>query len=204
MLDAINRGRNLGPRDMNEKGLTSWDVMGPRATASNRTFVNVGRAKAAVIQLLHCNRHLINFSGSFSLAVWVKIKDESVPMPIFEWKSDTGVDFWFYPSNVQDQLQLYLAKGHEYNSKKNNSMRLSWRHVAAVYKKAGDVQFYFNAHSLGVLSSTTKTLRVDQPNQFNLGRFSSEDRFFGSMACLTIYERALTQAEVRLLMNECP
>ena len=110
MLDAENKGRNLGSKgrllDMNEAGLTTWNTQGPRGAASNKKFVRLDASNAATIQNLHCGKHLLDFSGNFSIAVWVKT-DHFMPAMLILKGSNIYQYLRFY-NLYQMQIRLYV------------------------------------------------------------------------------------------------
>ena len=105
----------------------------------------------------------------------------------------------------QDQLRLApKAWVHYYNSPVNATGKQYWRHVAAVYKGFRDVQFYLNGSSFGqtIIGGDQNVLSF--PDRLGLGNNEVGLQLFGAMACVSIHEKALSQAEVAALMTVCP
>ena len=126
-------------------------------------------------------------------------------MPIIEGQpADTLPDFWFAPSGNQDQLRLAPQKPeHTYYSAVNGTGKEFWRHVAVVYKGFKDVQFYLNGSRFGntIIAGDQKVFNF--PDRLYLGNHP-KFHFYGAMACVTIHEKALSQAEIEVLMETCP
>lgn len=208
LLDMTYKGRNLGSKgallDMDDSSLTLWNQPGPRGMLFSQMFVTMDTSNAATIQILHGDSYALNFSGAFTMACWVKTDDIGPDgmMPIFEGLPDfPGQDFWLV--SHQDRLKFRVGPDHYYQTDTYATGRLSWRHIAAVYKEVGNAQFYINATSLTLFKSP-KTVPNYQPDSYTVGHSISGHHFMGSMACLTIFEKALSQADVAALMAACP
>lgn len=206
LLDATYKGRNLGSKgallDMDDSSLTLWNESGPRGMVSSQTFVRMDTSNAATIQILHGNSYALNFSAAFTMACWVKTDDINALMPIFEGLPHfPGQDFWLI--GHEDRLKFRVGPDHYYQTDTYSTGRLSWRHIAAVYKEVGNAQFYINATSLTLFKSP-RAVPNYQPDSYTVGHSISGHHFMGSMACLSIFEKPLSQADVAALMDACP
>lgn len=207
MMDVGNKGRNLGTKgaalDMNEVGLTAWNVQGPRGKASNKTFVRLDAANRATMSNKHSGACVLSFMGSFTMAAWVKTDNISGGgFPILEGVPN-GQDFWFGGTQVA-AIYFEVGAGHFYVSQSDAKGKLFWRHIAAVYGGSNNTQIYINGTSV-TLYKTVKNVQNYQIDSYNFAHNSGyTPNLLGSIACVTIYERALSRSEVIKLMNACP
>lgn len=212
LLDSVNKGSNLGAKstqlDLVETGLSMWNGVGPRSSDSHLKYLVSNKDNRAQIPYKMTNgSYHINFSGQYTISAWVKT-DISIRkwMPIIEGQPhDTVPDFWFYRSTNHDQLfssrtypefQMFTTingKGKQY-----------WRHISVVYRGFKDWQFYLNGSNFGQVSFYGDTTSLRFPNTLHLGSNLEDLQFFGSMACVSIHEKAQSQAEVMVLMKSCP
>ena len=148
----------------------------------------------------------MNFSGAFSLTAWVKtdanISTSAAPilegLPGFH-----GQDFWLAGSLVND-LFFRVGEGHYYVSHTYDEGKWYWRHFAAVYGGYSDAQIYINGTSHPVHQNLNTTPNY-QPDSYYCGHNDEAGpNFYGSMACVAIYEKALSVSDVVILMNSCP
>jgi hypothetical protein len=153
----------------------------------------------------------INFPPAdqpFSWAVWVKPEgDGSILSKIDNQSALRGVDLLMYPDGKiavhvidawpDDALKVVskdaLAKG-------------KWMHVAATYdgsKKANGLALYFNGKKQELVVETDKltgTFATQQP--FRVGMRSTDSPLHASLADVRLFQRALTDSEIDLLVQD--
>ena len=215
LFDNESKGKNFGTKgpkmDMSVDGLT-WTMSGPRGTASAFQYPTkdlTDKSKIPKMPLKDNGALLIDFSKPYTIAVWIKtIVTGSYRAEVLEGYPQGSLDLWFWPSYDLDQIELgpYHHKGQIYRTMKNGNGASEWRHIAVSYESVSKVQMYLNGSSWALETSASGSRTVYQPDYFCLwqqcGRANQGLR--GSMACLTIYERALSQNEVRAVMDACP
>lgn len=212
LLDNVNKGIKLGSKgsdvDLIETGLIDWSEQGPRGDHSHLKYLISGETNRAEIPYKMTNGLFrFDFTQQFTITSWVKT-DTSVTkdFPILEGlPQGTAPDFAFSPSKNQDQLRMAPRfEVHAYISALNATGKQFWRHVAAVYKGFKDVQFYLNGSSFGPTLNSYNQDEILLPERQKFGNKISAKQFLGTFACLTIHEKALSQAEIEALMAVCP
>lgn len=212
LLDNINKGYNFGDKgdhvNLIETGLDEWSESGPRGVHSHLLYLISGASNRAQIPYkTSSGSYLIDFTKPFTVAAWVKTDTSVVGIiPIIEGRSMHSIpDFWFASSKNQDQLNIGPKyPDHYYESQKNATGKQFWRHVAAVYRGYRDAQFYLNGSSFGQTKIFGNENLLALPDRLMLGNADHIKQFPGAMACVTIHEKALSQAEVAALMSLCP
>lgn len=79
-----------------------------------------------------------------------------------------------------------------------------WRHIAFIYEGGDHYSFYLNATVWPILVKKNFELKQLNPDIIFIGYYSGSELFKGSMACISIFERALSQEELQTLMLTCP
>lgn len=208
LFDDVNKGSNLGtkggPLNMSIDGLV-WNTVGPRGTASVRKYPRYVGPGIPSIQLEHSGSYALTFTGPYTVTFWVKTDNVDATIPVLEAYPIGAIDLWFYPSNQRDQLCLSPAyPNHVYKTVRNATDNDKWRHVALVYRAVGAVRFYLNG-SVWQHTATTTSSEVKQPTKLCLFKHCGTQKSLkGSMACLAIFDKALTQKEVLFVMKACP
>ena len=211
MMDSLLRGKNLGSKgkllDMSNTGL-AWSSKGPLGSKSDLKYAQLININARPhILVLHNGRYLLDLTKPFTLSLWMKSDPGSFHAPIIEgWNTDTkkyAFHVWLVSSLSDNRFHFQIsskriwARSTVYGYKK-----AAWRHLAAIYKGPGKFSLYLNATALPITKLKTSVWK-STPNVINIGHRGSRI-FKGSMACISIFERALTQEEVRTLMQICP
>lgn len=206
ILDSLHKGRNLGSKDRLpdiEGNLTSWNVTGPR-WASKKTFAKFDQFSKALVDLQHDSKQIINFDGPFTIAVWLKCEKIDETVPIVEGNPRPNLDLWLQTDGNQDAINFQIGLKMSSQSNFMSVDRFSWRHIAVVLHGFGDTSFFANGISLGVKFSKAGNYSLFRPSYFRVGKFAKNHFLEGSMACLSIYEIALSREHVVVLMNACP
>lgn len=208
LMDDSFRGLNLGskgPRlDSSDTGL-QWIGKGPRGSASSLKYAYFDGHQKAKIQVRYSDKYLLDFTEPFSIALWIKTDNSLGERPLLDgWNSDANTyaaQFWFYPSTGLDEI--YFRANSVLKSKKNDTGKLMWRHLAVIFAGSDDYTFYLNGSVWPISLKTSGGLMRVNPDLINIGH-RSDNVFKGSMACIAIFEQALTQAEVYRWMLDCP
>ena len=211
LLDNLFRGCNLGSKgrslDFSETNVT-WNVAGPSGIVGPEKFARLSAASRPKIVTYQGGQFLLDFSQRFTMLVWVKTDDVVQEMPIIQ--GDAGNNsvlvFWFYPSKNQDQI--YLFHKATYYSDIIAQGRLHWRHLSV--RKDGDTYAIFvNGSSYRFPYREEGT--NGSPEVLGLGfapqssrRHHASSFYQGSMACVAIFERALSSGEIKSFMDFCP
>jgi len=208
LFDDVNKGRNLGKKgsqlDMTTVGLV-WNTVGPRGAASARRYSKYVGPGGPTVQLQHDGSYALTFTGPYTITFWVKTDNVAVRMLLIEGYPNPSFEIWFWPSDQRDQILVAPASpNHEYTTVRNATGNDEWRHIAFVYRAVGDVSFYLNGHAWQHTSTTASSI-VKQPTKICLFEHCLyRDQLHGSMACLSMFDRALTQEEMVFIMRSCP
>lgn len=198
-LNPVNRGRQLGTSGSSlnivETGLANWNCAGPTGspvlslTTSNQAVIN--------------NANLLNFNSHFTIAAWVSTNGPKA-VAIVEGTPFGSISFMLLKSGTSDELHLRLQyPKHYYRAKMDAAANRYWRHVAVVYRGVDNVQYFLNATSLTLTEKDYRDTSVIKPSRFLFGRTSLASNNF-CMACLAVFERALSGAQLQDLMHTCP
>ena len=136
--------------------------------------------------------------------VWLKTDNRTAIMPIFEtYATDNALlfHFIFHPSKSQDQL--FMNGPRRAYTTKNNTDRLNWRHIACTHHGESNYSFYLNGNEW-LLSHEEDPKPVPEIEIISIGsRLTASFRFFGSMACMMIFDKALTPGEIKSVKSLC-
>ena len=128
-------------------------------------------------------------------------------MPIIDGRPDRlAADWWFYPSTGMNQMMLSLAYDYDTNSMQNHYISEVtsgdvnvWRHVAVSTNGKDAATFFMNGKALTLQRSRPGAGTVAQPDGLRL----LDSVFRGSMACVSVYKRQLSEVEVAEVMKMC-
>ena len=208
MLDNVLRGCNLGSHghllDSSETGI-AWSVIGPRGSGSNLRYARLGSSTRPKVQILHGGSVVLDFLKPISLLLWLKTDSVTAFMPIIEGRSSLASNgesahIWF-ATNVLNQIWYRSVKGTK--STVNNQDRNNWRHMAFIYLGSNQYETYLNAQ-LWPEQTVLSGMTVPQPTVIQFGYREPSFFFQGSMACIAIYEKAMTASEIKSVMTSCP
>lgn len=207
-LDHVTKGRNLGYKgsqlDLSVPGLV-WDTIGPRGNASAHRYPTYVGPGTPTIQLFHDGSYALNFASPYTIAFWVKTNNFVSSMLILEGSPNGAVEAFFEPSTQRDQVSINPAyPDHMYTTVRNATGRDDWRHIAFSFRGIGNVSFYLNGNVWPHTSTVRKSI-ITQPTKFCLWEHCNHlEKFYGSLACLAMFEKALTHEEVGSFMKLCP
>lgn len=214
-FDNEHRGTNLGSKgavmDCTTDGLT-WGEPGPPGLSSGfvypRKDVDDG-STTPKLPLKSEGKNLLDFSKPYTITVWLKTDvDKRKWFLILEGFPKDTIDFWFYPTSQIDQIQHTPFKdlNQYYRTVINATGKSHWRHIAVVYESVTQVRIYLNSTPWQLETVANGAQTVSYPDYFCLWQHCgvAGSGFWGSMACLSIYERALSASEIRAVMNACP
>lgn len=214
VMDGSFQGQNLGSKgsklDMSVNKLT-WGSVGPLGYSSSLKYARGFTAARPQIQNRHGSNFLLDFGNSFSLAMWVKA-DNFIDYAVLldGWNSDEkkwSVSLYMWPSKNLDQITL--STNVEARSTLNETNKLNWRHIAAIKEGTGHYSLYLNGTKWPILFNKPIGYMSSRrtPDVIRVGHYPETDYKFyfkGSIACIAIFERALTVTEVRQYMASCP
>lgn len=214
LMDNRSGGRNLGSKgpllDIIHKGLT-WNSEGPLGSMSPLKYARNFKAAESKIQLFHNGSHALNFTQPFTISLWLKTDDFSESGVILDGIgkfNNWATTLYLYPSKNRDQITL--SQKVEAKTIVNDTNKFDWRHITAIYLgETNRYAFYLNGTVWPIFNIKTVTeysVPTVIPDYINLGYYAwtSSHTYKGSMACITFFEKALTQQEVQNLMENCP
>ena len=153
----------------------------------------------------------------FSWTVWVKAKQPLGHIaPIFETRNGATETphLWFFPSSNADQVILNLRPPNhvstllrnEFITRVNSTHRDQWRHIAAVYDYVNGGRVYLNGLLWPIAVEVMTTTGIGDATSLHLGyRPGAEIHTFeGAFACAMVFEKALSEEEVKQVMDACP
>lgn len=132
--------------------------------------------------------------------LWLKTDNISEGMPIIHGQSGSKVTYrlWFWPS----WDHIVFVGSHWFESNRISTGKLSWRHVSITSNGSSFYQLYLNGTPWTSVTGKKNNVPV---KQFQVGFYKALPYFFqGSMACIVYYERVITAAEIKAIMNTCP
>ena len=208
LMDSVFRGCNLGFKgrklDSSDFRVT-WTVEGPRGGSLGLRYARLDTNTRPVITIKHGNSSLLNMTQSFTVMMWVKTDDVTARMPILEGREGSHYStlFCFFPSRNLDQVQLAHSKA--INTHYNSQGKLFWRHLVFRYMQPSDYKIYLNGTLWPIHQEFIPNINSVQPEKFQIGYRHRGSFFFrGSMACVSIYEKALSSVEFQTVKNACP
>ena len=93
---------------------------------------------------------------------------------------------------------------HTVKSIGDGTNQLMWRHVAITFNGGEEYSLYLNANAWPISSKSKSSIERVNPNYINVGFYQTSGMFKGSMACISFFETALTQQQLRTWMLTCP
>lgn len=154
---------------------------------------------------------LFDFTKAFTIGMWVKTtKHIKCSCTLVATKPDFGPRFMFPPS-ASDDNQLALALGQSATTwavtTVDSTDVAKWRHVGVAYKPPTGVTFFRN----GLVWQTHKHMtsiseRVTAQSLVMWERSPDQGAAFfsGQMACVGLFQEALSASEMHLMKNRCP
>ena len=146
----------------------------------------------------------MKLNDTFTIGAWVY---RSLALTRLIVHGPTGIgQFGFYINGNLLPMYLRLNNGENYITSLLPSLSNTWTHAAVSYNGTGNVVFYLNGVKKSI-ATINIPIAVRQPPpmiQIGYGDLNPLVQLQGSIACLTVYERALTQSEVTLMKNSCP
>lgn len=210
LLDSVCKGKNLGIKgsllQMTTSGV-AFPTIGPHGASSSTRYCRLDANTKPEVQVYHGSSYSIDFIHAFTIALWVKTNDVVANMPLLDGilmdgisGNTYGTHFWFY--GTQSQNQLCLAHNRFLFSTVNGDERLQWRHVAVTFRGSNQYEMFRNGETWPISRNETTTITKVNPKKIHIG-YRGSDIFQGSMACVTIFEQALTKEDIRNLMTLC-
>lgn len=207
MFDDRDKGKNLGkmgsPMNWTVPGIV-FNAVGPIGT-SGRRYANYTGPGIPTMHNLQNGIRLFDFSKPYTISFWVRTDLVEETMMIWDSTPQSGLELFFEPSTNRDQLSLNpVYPHHMYTTVRNATWRDEWRHIAVTYQSVGNVRFYLNAE---IWSHTTAITSPDilQPDILCAFKHCTHSKhFFGSFACMSLFDRVLEQPEISFMKNACP
>ena len=216
-LSSVYGGRNLGSLgqrfNISAVDNVAWTGTGPLGQSIGK-FARLDGSTNPRVVAQHDGKKLLDLSKPFTITMWVKTDDVTRSMPLLEGYEGSAISFafWFFPSNTQNQLFAFQNATrypyHQFLSTLDDTDRLEWRHLACVHDGQGSFSFYLNGNQWPVserINSSHAISSLSEVLTMNIG-FRSADigfqnggfvRFFGNMACIMIFEQALTADKIK-------
>lgn len=150
-----------------------------------------------------------------SISAWVYVEPSSKYMlPVFASQDNAPLynGFWFCLTASNLFFEYGDGKGDQNAAFRRgksavvSNLQGRWVHVSAVVKSRNDIQLYVNGHNVGgdYTGFSDLPMASNYPNDFaKIGYFftnSATHRFYGFMDELRIWNRALSEYEVREMM----
>lgn len=207
-LNSVYRGRNMGSLgqqfDLTVESVV-WTDAGPLGNIAG-SFAHLGSTTKISVVANQGGKKLLDLSKPFTITMWIKTDNRTGTMALIDTKkknNDYNFHFWFYSSNFQDQLYVNLPR--RVWSRINKSDRLNWRHVACKHLGQSKFSFYLNGNEWPISHQEGPT-PIHEISVMSIGRrptFTEKLRFYGSMACVMIFDRALTADEIKNVRSLC-
>ena len=134
-------------------------------------------------------------------------------MPLLEGYEGNAINFnfWFHPTTNQNKLVAFQNANrypyHLFTSIIDDTDRLEWRHLACVHDSQGSFSFYLNGNQWPISARSVHpwaTVTVAEVQTMNIGfRNDGVHRFFGNMACIMIFDQALTADAIKSVRSVC-
>lgn len=205
-LDSVYRGRNLGslgPKFNLTVENVVWTDAGPLGRIPGN-FARLGSTTKIYVAAHHGGKKLLDLSKPFTITMWVKTDDRVQVMPIIESYGKSNARnflFWFWSSRYQDQL--FISEPRTAYTTINKSDRLNWRHLTCKHRGASKFSFYLNGNEWPLVHEENPT-PIKEMEIIYIGlRLKTNQRFYGNMACLMIFDKALTADEIKRVSSLC-
>ncbi len=210
LFDNEHKCRNVGTKgpalDMRDcSSSLSWTQRGPHDSHTSLIYPKYTGTTVPKIPVIESGTVLLNMKTAFTVAFWIKTGTRVDQHPILEGYSGSAFELWLWPSKGSDQLFMspYLGT-HEYTTVVNATGKEGWRHMSVTYDGPGNVHFYLNGDDWPIAARKVST-QFMEPTYLCVWKHCDGSRIIdASLACLAIYERAISAVENRLLMRACP
>jgi hypothetical protein len=156
----------------------------------------------------------VGVGSGFTIEGWIKPNDVSTGHAIAEWNNHSGaigVHFWTSVPTVGDAGSLFgnvvdtAGQNHMFASSPNLLRVGTWQHVALTYDKAtGAARLFLNGVAVAgqaVGSFTPQTSYGLDLGARASGPYGAGGFFFGNLDEISLYSRALTDAELAQIFN---
>lgn len=148
---------------------------------------------------------ILNFSGSTSPTViaWIKTSSSAEAQILRTSQSSKYLIFGIASGKLR--AQIYDGTNNA-NDENNNGPTINdgnWHHVAAVFNRGGNIIFYKNGAATTGVSMASVTGETGTPSPYAaIGRRPGGSQYYdGKIACMHIYNKALSAAEIKQNFN---
>ena len=212
LLDEVTRLQNLGSGGsaldaQSIKLLFKENALGPRPGVS-LLYGEGDWPSRTNLFTKGSDTPLLDFSKHFSAAMWIKTDR------IFNhWMSLLSFDHistWFIASRSYKNRMTFKIWGTkaEYDTWTSDMVDVDgWRHVAIVVRDRLDIKFYMEGRERTLQSKITSGSTTIKPTPRILVLWRNNngyDHYWGTIACVTIFQSVLSESEIRDLKNICP
>ena len=135
----------------------------------------------------------------FTLEAWAFPRDSGASMRIID-KKDGGDVGYMLEHNIQDGFQPYANDGEGNASRVLEGMTHfnQWVHVVGVFERKGDVELFVDGELVrGIASDAPGRENINTKSPFYIGRRQGGERWKGILDEIRVYNRALSQAEIK-------
>lgn len=143
---------------------------------------------------------ILNFSGGTSptITAWINTSSSAEGQILRTSESTKYLIFGINSGKLR--AQIYDGTNNA-NDENNNGPTINdgnWHHVAAVFNRGGNIIFYKDGVATTGVSMASVTGETGTPNPYAaIGRRPGSSQYYdGKIACMQIYNKALTAAEV--------
>lgn len=177
---------------------------------------NVGSGRAVkfdgVDDYINLGNIMDDLTFPFTVSAWIYVDPDAVgalPILVSQDNADLYNGFWFFVNPTAVWIEFGDGKGYNLPSYRKGKQAIipdikgRWVHVCAVARSAYDVDLYVNGVDVGGYSTgeSTDGMASNYPNDVaKIGYFYSNSvvyRFKGTMDEVRVWNRGLTQSEVR-------
>ncbi len=135
----------------------------------------------------------------FTLEAWAFPRDSGASMRIIDKKDDSDIGYML-EHNIHDGFQPYANDGQGNASRVLEGMTHfnQWVHVVGVFERKGDVALFVDGELVrGIASDAPGRENIDTKSPFYIGRRSAGERWKGILDEIRVYNRALSEAEIK-------
>lgn len=138
--------------------------------------------------------------------MWVKTDVRNEPYESLVFGYHKGDSDFYYLFDSPKQNKIYNRKKYSFASTVDDTDRQSWRHLTHTYDDhTSRYRLYLNGNKWPFSSQSTSTSYSSREiNTVYIGtQRTGHHRFYGSMACIMIFDRALTAGEIKSVRSLC-
>lgn len=199
-LNAKHGGKDIGPNSNQEAKLSiAPPVAGPYGKSDGARQLK-GRPDS-YIEIP--NEGSLDTRKSTSILVWVY--HENANGPIVDYEANKPVNLWLYNSKYRLQFMNRDRSAPTVNSQTSRAVLPNiWNHVAATYDyDIGIAKLWVNEKLEDEADIGIKELATDSFSVL-MGRLEGLPFYFkGRIACLQIYDKALTMEQIEIAKYAC-